>query len=74
MKNTRDWHVFMSALRLVETSAEPYLYRRPKARLSLSRPSVSVGAWFGCGAPAIIASGTSARTQTGATVSRAGTT
>ncbi len=63
MKNTRDWHAYMRALRLREASAEPYWCRHAKARPYRSESSVSVGAGLGKPPPAIGAGATRARIQ-----------
>lgn len=63
MKNTRDWHVYMRALRLREASAEPYLCRHANVPPYCSDSSVSAKARFGKPVPAIRAGGTPARIQ-----------
>jgi hypothetical protein len=71
MKNQRDWHTYIRALRLREASAEPYLCMRAKARPFRRPPSVRFGAWSG-NASATMFAGSRARIHHCSTICRAG--
>ncbi len=68
MKNQRDWHTYLRALRLLEASAEPYLCMRANARPIRRRSSVRYGAWFGNPVAAIVAGGARGQIQHCSTV------
>jgi len=57
MKNQRDWHTYLRALRLLEASAEPYLCMRANARSFRRRSPISFEAWFGNPVGVIVAGG-----------------